>query len=115
MDFFKPQLDYLEELLYVRYRLASEDIQKMSEYELRNIIINRDEKLVQKAIYSNYDRNQKDISKQSSEKVIIKNTDLLEQLFGNVKASADNREVERTVTITIRDKYLDSPPNVKTS
>jgi hypothetical protein len=32
---------------------------------------------------------------------------LMEKLFGNVKANKENKEVERTVTITIKDKVVD--------
>jgi len=30
-DYFKPQMNYLQEMLYLRYRLTASDIQKMSE------------------------------------------------------------------------------------
>ena len=53
MDFFKPQMDYLEELLYLRYRLKDEDIIRLNEKELRNIILDKDERLLHKQIYAN--------------------------------------------------------------
>lgn len=54
MDFFQPQLDYLNEMLYLRYRLKQEDIEKMSEKELRSVVLGKDEKLVYKQLYSQY-------------------------------------------------------------
>lgn len=108
MDFFRPQLDYLEELLYLRYRLRPEDIQRLSEHELRKLVIDRDEKLVHKTIYSNY--NLGGMAKNSTQGIssLVKGPEpLLERLFGEVRATQSNKEVERTVTITIKDKIND--------
>ena len=58
MDFFQPQLDYLNEMLYLRYRLKDNDIAKMADNELRNAILSKDEKLLYKHIYANYNNNQ---------------------------------------------------------
>lgn len=54
MDFFKPQLDYLDELLYLRYRLKPDDIIRLNEKELRSLVLDKDEKLLHKTIYANY-------------------------------------------------------------
>ena len=58
----------LNELLYLRYRLASDDINKMSENELKSIILNRDEKLLHKQIFANYTNNSlvKETSKENN-------------------------------------------------
>jgi hypothetical protein len=98
MDFFQPQIDYLNELLYLRYRLKEDDIVRMNEVELRSVILNKDEKLAYKQIYSNYNKPQ----------AIVKAEDtLMNKLFSDVKASKENKEVERSVTITINDKIKD--------
>jgi len=98
MDFFQPQIDYLNELLYLRYRLKDEDIARMNEQELRGIILSRDEKLSYRQIYSQYNK----------PTAIIKAEDnLMDKLFSNVKATKENRDVERTVSITINDKIKD--------
>lgn len=106
MDFSKPQIDYLEELLYLRYRLKNEDITKLNEKELRNIILDRDEKLLYKQIYSNYN-NGGMLKNNSSEQLIKSNDNLVDRLFADVKASKENKNVERSVTITINDKIVD--------
>ena len=98
-DFSKKQMNYINELLFLRYRITPENIQKFSEQEIRSIILNKDEKLKHRQIFSNYKTTEKPIVKQ--------NDNLLDQLFGNVKASKDNIEVERSVTITIKDKILE--------
>lgn len=105
-DFFKPQMDYLEELLYLRYRLKEDDINRLNEKEIRNIILDRDEKLLQKQIYSNY--NNGGITKTNQQSQLVSGKDnLIEKLFGDVKASKENKSVSRSVTITIDDKIVD--------
>jgi hypothetical protein len=118
-DYSREQLNYLTELLYVRYRLSPEDIQKSSHHELKNIILNKDEKLAKRSIFINYkqDFNKMSVNQPSNlynnaafdtRPVIVKQQDdLMEKLFGNTKASKDNKEVERTVSITIKDKIID--------
>lgn len=93
-------LDYIEELLHVRYRLGFDDLTKMGESELKRVILSKDEELTHR-----------DSNKAQA---VITKTDvanqtydtLMEKLFGGVRATADNPEVERTVTITIKDKFV---------
>lgn len=107
MDFFKPQMDYLEELLYLRYRLKEDDIVRLNEKEIRNIILDKDEKLLNKQIYANYN-NGGILKETKSSPQLVKGPDnLIDKLFSDVKASKDNKEVQRSVTITINDKILD--------
>lgn len=105
MDFFRPQMDYLEELLYLRYRLKEDDIARLGEKELRNIILDRDEKLLHKQIYSNY--NDRRLLKQNTFSYHTSRQDnLIDTLFGNVKANNKNKEVKRSIIITINDKIM---------
>jgi hypothetical protein len=106
-DFFQPQMDYVKELLYLRYRLREEDVEKLGEKDLRNIILDRDEKLLHKQIYAAYN-NGGLMKKGNPAPDMIKTQDtLMEKLFGEVKATAENKEVSRSVTITINDKIVD--------
>lgn len=92
-------LDYLEELLFTRYRLDMNSIASKSEDELNKIILAKDESLTRKDI------NHAEISKKD---VATKSYDnLLDKLFDGVKATKENPEVERTVTITIKDKFVE--------
>jgi len=93
-------LDYLEELLYVRYRLEMNNISSLSEDKLEKIILERDESLTRKDVNNAFEISKRDVATQSYDS-------LLEKLFGGVKASKDNPEVERTVTITIKDKFVE--------
>lgn len=91
-------LDYVEELLYVRYRLSFDDLKNMNESELERIILAKDEDLIRSGANRNTEISKTDVAN--------KNYDtLLEKLFGGVKATKENPEVERTVTITIKDKF----------
>lgn len=108
-DFFKPQFDYLDELLYLRYRIASEDIERMREEEIRDVLMSRDEKLLHKSLFANYAPKEQ-MSKVSDrdipmvkQTVISQEDSLMEKLFGNVKANKENKNVKRSINITIAD------------
>jgi hypothetical protein len=106
-DWAQPQMDYLKELLYLRYRIREEDVEKLGEKELRTIILDRDEKLLHKQIYASY--NNGGLMKKSAPEpnVASVNDVLIDKLFGGVKATADTKDVTRSVTITINDKIAD--------
>jgi hypothetical protein len=91
--------DYLEELLNVRYRLTYDDLTRMGESDLKRVILAKDEELTR-------DRNVKQALEITKRDVATKGYDsLIEKLLEGCKASAENPDVERTITITIRDKF----------
>lgn len=90
---------YLEELLDVRYRLRLENIEKNSSSDIRKIILSKDEALTNKEIEDLVEVKRSDVGKESYDT-------LLERLFGGIRATKENPEVERTVTITIKDKFV---------
>jgi hypothetical protein len=92
--------DYIEELLHVRYRLGFDDLTKLGEADLKRVILAKDEELTRKGVNRDLEITKSDVATQSYDT-------LLEKLFGGVKATKDNPEVERTVTITIRDKFVE--------
>lgn len=93
-------LDYIEELLHVRYRLAFDSLSKMGASELRRVILSKDEELTRKDVNQALEITKNDVATQSYDT-------LMEKLFGGVRATKDNPEVERTVTITIKDKFVE--------
>jgi len=118
-------LGYLEELMYVRYRLNAEDMNTMSDENLRKVILSKDELLVSQGI-SNARSNEvtsQDVSKYSYDNMMEKMMSTLAQVMSSykppqpddnltsklfdVKATKDSPEIERTVTITIKDKLVD--------
>jgi len=92
--------DYLEELLHVRYRLTFDDLVKMGESDLKKVILLKDEELTHKDTSGNLEITKSDVASQTYDT-------LLEKLFGGVRATKENPEVERTVTITIKDKFVE--------
>lgn len=116
-DYSGPQLDYLSELLYVRYRLQPDDITNASPEILRQAFLNKDEKLLRRALFINYSdgMNKNNVYQDPNmhkhsdmhKTTVVQNDPLIDQLFGNVKANKENKEVERSVTITIKDKIVE--------
>ncbi len=117
-------LNYLEELMYVRYRLTPESVSNMTEQALKTALLNKDEGLVSQG-FTDYPKEitTSDISKFSYDGLMEKmlatmaqvmssykppqdDDNLTSKLF-DVKATKDSPEIERTVTITIKDKVID--------
>jgi len=90
--------DYMEELMHVRYRLGFDDLSKMGEADLRRVILSKDEELTRKNAKQALEITKSDVTKMGYDS-------LLDKLFSDCRASADNPDVERTITITIRDKF----------
>lgn len=122
-------LDYLEQLMYVRYRLTPESMSSMSDDSLRQAILSKDELLVSQGI--SLDRpaqiiTPSDVSNFSHDGMMDKMLSTLAQVMSSykppktddnltnklfdVKATKDAPEVERTVTITIKDKMINGLP-----
>jgi len=91
-------LNYIEELLHVRYRLGFDDLVRLGENDLRRVILSKDEELTERDAHKTT-ITKSDVASQTYDT-------LMEKLFGGVRATADNPEVERTVTITIKDKFV---------
>lgn len=137
-------LDYLDELMYVRYRLTSDNLLSMSPEDLKIAILSKDEILCNGgSLFTKSVINPQDVSKYSYDKMVdkvissvdnnryddstimtksydsmvdkmltsisqLKLTDgLADKLFGGIKASKENKNVERTVTVNIKDTYSD--------
>ena len=90
--------DYIEELLNVRYRLNIDNIASMAENQLKGIILAKDEELTRKDVKKSLEITKQDVAKHGYDT-------LMEKLFDGCRASADNPDVERTISITIRDKF----------
>jgi hypothetical protein len=88
-------LDYIEELLQVRYRLNFDNLTKMGSNELKRIILSKDEELTRQDVTHALKITKSDISSRSYDS-------LMDKLF-NVQASTEHPDVERTITITIKD------------
>jgi hypothetical protein len=90
--------DYLDELLNVRYRLSVDDMVNLSETDLKNVILTKDENLTRKDVKQALEITKSDVTKHGYDS-------LMEKLFDGCRASSDSPDVERTITITIRDRF----------
>jgi len=114
-------LDYLEELMYVRYRLTPDNLLSMSQLALRDAILQKDELLIHGD--KSYEQiTPMDVSKFSYDTLVDKMLTTLATVMANqkqaapddnltnklfdVKATKDNPEIERSVLITIKDKIV---------
>jgi hypothetical protein len=93
-------LDYIEELLDMRYRLRLENIDKLAESNIKDIILSKDEDLGKSMQRKAIEITNHDVATKSYDT-------LLEKMFGGIRATKENPEVERTVTITIKDKFVE--------
>lgn len=90
--------DYIEEMLFVRYRLELTNVAGMSDQELKKILLSKDPELGNDDVNHLVSVKKSDVAKESYDT-------LLDKLFGGVRATKENPNVERTVTITIKDKF----------
>lgn len=116
MDFTETQpsvgsFDYVEELLFTRYRLDMNSIASLGVENLTDILLSKDQNLIRKnALISPMARlsSPPQISSEAQEitkrDVVVQSYDaLIDKLFG-VYATSENPDIERTITITIKDK-----------
>jgi hypothetical protein len=87
--------DYIEELMHVRYRLGFDDLSRMSDNELKKVILAKDEELIHKDVSQALEITKQDVAQQGYDT-------LMNKLF-TISATEDHPDIERTVTITIRD------------
>ena len=90
--------DYIEELLNVRYRLNIDNLASMGESDLKRVIMAKDEELTRKDVKQALEITKQDVSSQGYDS-------LMSKLFDGCRASAENPDIERTITITIRDRF----------
>jgi len=104
LDIFRPQLNYLEQLVFARYRLSLEDISNKKEAELQEIILNKDENLLKRGTYLNIskssDEESKGLAKDGNGKI---EGSFVQALFGDHVRRAGE---EYTITITIKDSQV---------
>jgi hypothetical protein len=107
-------LDYLEELMYVRYRLTPDNLLSMASDDLRSTILKKDELLIRGAprpiispsdvANSTYERMMDKMLATMAQMISnSKNDSLADRLF-DVKATSGDPNIERTVVIKIKDQ-----------
>lgn len=100
-------VNYLEELLFARYRLTLENMSNLSDHDLKQNLLNKDEILKHKEILAPSFKSTADSNLINRATIQANNyNDLLNKLF-DVKATAENKNVKRTVSITIEDSIIE--------
>lgn len=125
-DYSKAQMNYLSELLYVRYRLDKDSIDKMSSVDLEKAIMDKDETLVRLALYKHYENPflkttnyNPQMGSYAAPGIVhavpapAPQDTLMDKLFNNVKADHNNKNVKRSVMITIEDSIVEAEKNEK--
>jgi len=110
LDIFRPQISYLEQLIFARYRLSMENLEKYSEDKISECIIKKDEDLVGRANYLKEVGANEDEPKQLVKDSLTKTTQesIVNAIFGGENLRRDGeRTVERTITIKITENVVD--------
>lgn len=112
-DYHEPQLAFLEQLIYARYRLSMEEIDRMDKVLLKKAILKKDEDLEKRGVYIEHTGG---LEKESTGPLVIDSNNskgstqqnLVEAIFGNNNFRRDGeRKVERTITIKITDNVIE--------
>lgn len=110
-DYFDPHLSYLEQLVFARYRLSMDDLQKKSSSELKNAILAKDESLVNKASEKKSEQSKVSVSAAPTGSLKTNGVseynheNIIQALFGGSHfRKANEKKVQRTITITINDE-----------
>lgn len=110
LDIFEPQLAYLEQLMFNRYRLSMEEISRKNASELKEIFLKKDESLMKRGAFLH--TTQGELEKNSQQALVVKDGNgkslgdsLVTALFGNNDFRREGeKKVSRTITITITDE-----------
>lgn len=111
VEVFKPQLAYLEQLLFARYRLSLEDITKMSGAKLKKRLLQKDEHLLKRGKYQDITKKEI-VKKEDTAQLATKDgnstqENIINAIFGDSIRRRGDRAVERTITIKIRDEVIE--------
>lgn len=115
LDIFKPQVSYLEQLLFARYRISMMELAKMNSRAIKESVLKKDEALTKKSMYlaltdSENRASEKRGNSTPSQPIIIKDSDgklnqenIINALFGGGGEfrKPGERSATRTITITI--------------
>jgi hypothetical protein len=106
LDIFRPQVAYLEQLMFARYRLSMEELARIKESDFKDIILKKDESLLKRGAYLHMtkDNEPKEIIIKDSNSANMQQN-IVNAIFGNNDFRKDGeRSCVRTITITIKDE-----------
>jgi hypothetical protein len=110
-EIFRPQIEYLKQLIFARYRLSVEEINRLSSAELKMKLLDKDENLIKRGLFMH----QTNSPEVKTATIPVKNgiepttsESIVNAIFGNNNIRRDGeKSVERTITITIKDTVKD--------
>jgi hypothetical protein len=106
LDIFRPQIAYLEQLMFARYRLSIEELARIKESDFKDVILKKDENLLKRGAYLHMTKDD------ASPQTIVKDSNganmqqnIVNAIFGNNNFRREGElQTTRTITITICDK-----------
>jgi len=112
MDIFRPQVSYLEQIVYARYRLTLDDVDNFSEEALEKKILAKDEELVGRSKYLKATQPEPEVVKtsevQHTAPMALTQASFIDAIFGTGSlVKGGDKSVERTITITLRDNVIE--------
>jgi len=123
LDIFRPQISYLEQLVFARYRLSMENLEKYSEEKLEERLLSKDEELIGRSLYLKETQTEESelVSKSMSKEAPLQTGGLTQEsivnaIFGGQSLlKSGDKSVERTITITLRDNVIEKEAEEKDS
>jgi hypothetical protein len=111
-DLFRPQIEYLKQLVFARYRLSVEEINRLSTAELKVKLLDKDENLIKRGLFI-HQTNVPEVKTatmpmKTGDKVINTQEAIVNAIFGNNDIrKGSEKSATRTITITISDRSDD--------
>lgn len=106
-DIAEPQLAYLEQIMFLRYRLSMDDILNNNNVDIKRSILEKDENLLKRGLFMSETK-----SKRGDTKVVKSNSDNNEKYTAAISSFLDSSilknsldgKKQKTITITINVK-----------
>lgn len=113
LDIFRPQIAYLEQLMFARYRLSMDELGKIKEADFKEAVLKKDESLLKRGAYLHMTENP-EMKQAGVGGIMAKDGNgvtqeaIVNAIFGNNNFRRDGEKtVERTITITIKDSVVE--------
>ena len=113
LDIFRPQLAYLEQLMFARYRLSMDELARIREADFKEAVLKKDEALLKRGAYLHMTESPETkqaglASGMAKDGNGLTQESIVNAIFGNNNFRRDGEKtVERTITITIRDQVVE--------
>lgn len=112
-EYHRPQVQYLMQLVFARYRLSMAEIEKATVGELKAKLLDKDENLIKRGLFLQNTENPEvktaTIPNKNGDKVMNTQESIVNAIFGNKSLiSGNEKSASRTITITICDKIEDT-------